>query len=338
MANAGAGAGAGAGDGVAAALAAANQAIVDIQAEQQVLRDRLAVANRRTPNQKIERFTNEPGTDWTIFRLHASNVAVLNGYDDLQARLALASAMSGKAALAVMDIDPRSMNAAGLAEISFAELLQKYEDRFVPTSASQIARVRFDHARQGSHEDVLDYHGRLRALYNKAYPAAADDVALIRRFIHGLRRKELRMQVMRLNPVDYPSALQAAQNEASVLQMVKVSEMGAGAMDEPMDISAMEPANKPGTTGKNGSCHFCGKAGHWKRECNLLKKAQQFGAGRGRGGGARGGRGRGRPGPGQQRANLVAALEAALHEDEKEEGNEEAAGEQEAPAEGDQDF
>lgn len=305
----------------------AAQQIAELQQRLQQLEQNPGI---RRINQKLSRFSNEPGDDWLVFKNHLQRTLELNGYDDLQSRLALASCMSGKAALATLDIQPRQNQ--GNAEITFPNLLQLYEDRFMPASASQIARVRFDAARQGAHEDVLEFHGRLRALYSKAYPNANDDTNLIRRFIMGLRRRDIRTQAMRHNPQTYAGALEVAQNEASVVQMVRVTEMGAAALEEPMEIGALDPAEGRGA--RSGDCHFCGKAGHWKRECNLLKKAQAAGRGRGRGrGGPAGGRG------GAPRRNLVAALEAALHDiDETEVPEDGDAGGAAAAAGSSQDF
>lgn len=215
---------------------------------------------------KIERFGNEGQEDWMVFKHHISSVVMLNQYNDYQARLALSSAMTGKAALATLDIDP---TAAGL---TYPLMLAAFEGRFLPASASQMARVKFDAARQGPSETVLDFHARLRSLYNKAYPNAVDVVNLIRRFTMGLRRREVRTQVLRHNPHTYENALEVALNESSVLQMVKVTELGATQGVEPMEIGAMNEDANRAKQDKRGKCHYCDRPGHWKAECRLLKK------------------------------------------------------------------
>lgn len=266
---------------------------------------------RRGATQKIASFTNEPGDDdWVVFRKHFSDCAALNGYNDQQKRLALSSAMKGKAALATLDI-----NVHGDTQ-TFDEVLRLYEERFLPASASQLSRTTFDHARQNPKEKVLEYHGRLRALHNRAYPNATDDTLLIRKFVLGLKSKELRMQAMRAYPNTYAEALTTAQNEASVQQLVAVSELGAAVnQGEPMEIGAMEAGSNINGDRKPGKCHFCNKMGHWKRDCMLLKRAQKAKqANQGKRYRKEDGRGQGGR-PGESARKLIAALdvvEAAL--------------------------
>ncbi len=271
-----------------------------------------AGANRRAPSARINAFTNEPGDDWLSFIHHFRSVVQLNGYNDEQQRLALSGAMKGKAALATLDIDVTANIGANPPTIE--TVIPLFRARFLPAAASQLARAKFDQTRQGNTEPILDFHSRLRALYNQAYPDAADQVPLIRRFILGLRRKELRLQAMRVNPGTYAAALEVAQNESSVQSLGRVTELGAApAGDEPMEIGAVQqPPQQP-----RGNCHFCGKTGHWKQECELLAKAKRFGGNQGKG---NQGNSRGRPGgrggrPAGRQA-LIAALEAALQEEE----------------------
>ena len=219
------------------------------------------------PNVRFGTFSNDPEEDFLVFRHHIDQVIRLNQYSDEQARLALASAMKGRAAAAVMDINPLDANA------TYPKLMGIYESRFLPAASSQMARMKFDSARQGPHEDVLDFHARLRTLHNKAYPKAADEVILIRRFSIGLRRKEVRTQVMRGQPATYQQALEMAQNETSVIQMVKVSELGNAASGvEPMDVNALSPEAKAKL-----ECYYCGRRGHIKADCRSHQKDQEDG-------------------------------------------------------------
>ena len=277
-----------------------------------------AAGARKGAHQRIASFTNETGDDdWIVFKRHFLTCATLNSYDGTQKKMALAAAMKGKAALATLDIDVSNVM------MTFDQALALFEGRFLPAAASQLARTEFDAARQGQREKVLEYHGRLRAIHNRAYPDSRDETLLIRKFVMGLKSKELRMQAMRNYPDTYANALTIAQNEASVQQLVSVAELGAAVnQGEPMEIGSLEQKSNEAT--KPGRCHYCNKTGHWKRDCLMLKRAQRMGnqeRGRGRGF-QRGGRG-GRPGMGRggfRRARIIAALDEVLPEDDQEEG------------------
>ena len=299
------------------AMAAAEQLqqqVAQLTEQVQLLTQR--VGARRPGGQRITQFGNEDDESWTVWKNHFLNVSRLNGFTDLEQRLALAGAMKGKAALATLDINVEEP--VGLEDPTIDNVMGLYQARFLPAAASQLARVKFDMARQGTTESILNFHGRLRAVYNEAYPDAADHVLLIRKFITGLKRRELRMQAMRIGPETYAEALEAAQNESSVQQLAKIHELGAApAGDEPMEIGAMQPNQNNATNNNNnsnsaprfqkGKCHFCQKNGHWKRDCGLLKKTRQYQANKGRSDHRSGG---GQP---YNRQAIVAALEMALH-------------------------
>lgn len=266
-----------------------------------------AAAGINKPNVRFNTFSNEPDEDFLVFRHHIDKVVRLNQYSDEQARLALASAMKGRAAAAVMDIDPLDQNA------TYPLLMGAYENRFLPAASSQLARMKFDATKQGNNESVLDYHSRLRTLYNKAYPQAMDEVILIRRFALGLRRREVRTQVMRGQPANYAQALEMAQNETSVLQMVRVSEGGSG---EPMEVNALNPDHQ------TLKCYYCGIQGHVRSDCRKLKKDRANGQVKGQKGqgqgqpGNRGGQAAGRGEKPGRSGKFVAAIQALLeHED-----------------------
>lgn len=250
---------------------------------------------------KIMTFSNGQDEDWLVWKFHFDKAKTLNGYTVQEAKLALSAAMKGRAAAAVMDIDVANQ------QETLDQLLAHYDGRFLPASASQMARVSFDQAAQKPNETILDFHSRLRQLWNRAYPNNADVVLLIRKFSLGLRKREIREQVVRQNPQTYGTALEAAQNEASVMRVVSITETGSTV--EPMEIGmvaaigrrtaqgksrAKSGGARPKTIGnldrkgpaKNGNgktqhCYFCNKPGHYKSSCFLYQKAKKALSGRG---------------------------------------------------------
>ncbi len=261
----------------------------DLTAAQQAVQQAaqmLQQAPRRTGTHRIRTFGFTEGESWLIWKSHFRHVSRLNGFNDLEMRLALAAAMVDKAAANVNDINVEQPAIAGGPPPTIDEILDRYQHRFIPAAASQLMRMRFDSARQGASESLLGFHGRLRALYNEAYPNMQDQTQLVRRFIGGIRKPHVRLQLNRQNPPTYTDALEIAQNEDSAIQLNKVQEVGAGVVtDEPMEIGAVLPGkttNRPimkKTAGDwrepEGTCHFCNKKGHWKKDCIQWKRSRQ---------------------------------------------------------------
>ncbi len=295
-----------------------------------------ALIAARRGNLRLTKFENKEGESWIVWKKHFLTTSALNGYTDREKRLALAAAMHGKAALATLSIDVEAQ--INGANPTINQILDSYQAKFRPPAASQIAQANFDRARQGKTESLLDYHGRLHALYKEAYPEVNDEHHAIRRFMAGLRERHVQAQVLRNNPATYQAALEAALNEHSVQQMGKYHHFGSNPTDqeEPMDINAIQRRNNGSnygnTTGgaannnnngkkKSDKCHYCKKKGHWKSECLLLKKHQKEAANK----------------TGVQRKNALAAIQAVLNGTEEGEAEEDAYSDGEEP-EGTQDF
>ena len=223
-------------------------------------------------NAKVMEFRNGPDDDWLAFKSHFDKIIHLNQFTDYEARLALASAMRGRAATNTLDIDVKGN------DVTLLEIIERYEERFLPAGASQRARTNFDRAQQKPEEDVLDFHSRLRSLWNRAYPQEVSETQLIRRFILGIRNKDIREEIIRRKPETYGAALAAAQDETSIVELLQSTELGAGTA-EAMDISALKISQGRGSNSapkRTGPCHMCDSETHWKDECPELKKAMRL--------------------------------------------------------------
>ena len=261
---------------------------------------------------KPDKFSHNENESWPNFRRRFEHCAMFNGWNGQQQKLALVSAMSDKAADVVRDLQVDDF-------FTIRNMLDAYEARFMPAAQSDIVRIQFDKCRQNPRESVLEYHSRLRALYRRAYPASQDDTQLIRRFAFGLANPWVQQMVLRKQAKTYDEALEAALNEAAVMDVSDALKTGASSMTNPLPSSTnlgggeghaepMEIGALVGNVGNN-ECMFCGKPGHWKSQCQLWSKARRLltgkrfnnrpnQAGNGNRGNARGffGRGRGRPG------------------------------------------
>lgn len=209
-------------------------------------------------------FSNGKDEDWPTFRRGFEHMRRFQQYTEEEAKTCLAYCIRGTAARIIDDIDPRDVN------ISLRDLMQLYEARFMPASASAIARAEFEQAQQQPKEQIMVFHGRLRDLWKRAYPEMARnnvrgaDALIVRKFAMGLRSEDVRDEVLGTPNLTYEAALEIAQNKHSVWVATTTATMG-GNPDvklDAMEIGAIGPANK-GT----GACYNCGSRNHLIREC-----------------------------------------------------------------------
>ena len=184
--------------------------------------------------------------------------------------------MSGTALETVMDID-LDKPTEGLAE-----LLGHYQDRFLPSSRSQMLRAQFNFVVQLPQESVQKLHSRLRVLYHLAYPKVEDrsEVTLIERFIQALNNREVQNHVRRRKPTTYSDALDMAQEETSFVLMDAVTHAPGGPQQpvpgETSFIGALQRRPHPGGAFRPNSsekrCYYCGDNGHLKDRCPIRLK------------------------------------------------------------------
>jgi Zinc knuckle len=225
-------------------------------------------------------FEGKDTDDWLSFRDSFLNTARFQGYSDQQAKRALKACMRGVANLTTSQVD-HEVNGQ-----TIDQLLDVYEEMFLPPSASDMARTKFEAADQMPKESILQYHGRLRVLYARAYPDLhANQDPLLRRFAQGLRRLRVREHVLRSRPANYGAALQAAQAEQAIMDatayLTSHPTGGAAGGPEPMELGAV-PGRPP------GKCHTCQKPGHFAKDCRSSKARAGSSSSSGKGaGGAR---------------------------------------------------
>jgi len=209
-------------------------------------------------------FANLETDDWRIFRRNFVDSIECTGHNDYQAKRALSSCMRGAAALAVEGVDYRN------TAYALEAILDEYETIFLPAASSAMAQTRYETCQQLPRETILGYHGRLKALWMRAYPHMTDESQLIRKFYNSIRGgKELRGQIMRARPATYQAVLAAAQNECAVQDTLKGTQPGYNMHpkaddSEPMDLSAL---SLNAIAEEDADCFKCKRKGHFKRNC-----------------------------------------------------------------------
>lgn len=223
----------------------------------------------RVTGLKPHMFTASGRESWRDFRDSFEIMNSFNGWTDLRMRQCLRHSMRGKAASMVADIHPSQC-------ADLKTMLDRYEARFMPPSFSSVMRAQVAFCRQGPQEDILGYHTRLRAIYDRAYNEAPDtSIHLIETFINGLRSPAVMEHVRRANPQTYAQALDTALNETAIVDRASCAKSNDFTLFNP-NLDATLPSQEQFIAAIKGNvrCYFCQKLGHMKKDCKVWATAK----------------------------------------------------------------
>ena len=224
----------------------------------------------RTPAFRTEGFKNLPEENFLDFKESFLVTIDLLRYTDAQAKNQLFIAMAGAAPRVTRRMHPARFQ-------NVFDMLEAYQNKFLPLSRSETAKTALDKATQQRSEPLREYHCRLHNLYSLAYPNRLGDAEeLIRRFTDGLAEREIRSKVREYSPQDFDHALEIAEHvqghldkERGRTDFRQVYQQTTALPQDRKHISAMSQAD-----GKSGKyCAYCKESGkHWKSQCPLLDK------------------------------------------------------------------
>ena len=139
----------------------------------------------RPLNTKIQYFSNLPGENFLAWRSQFL-LSRYHHWTDAEAKHLVYTYMKGTALESVMDITLTGRETVG-------QVLDEYQNRFLPESDSQLLRAQFACVVQLPNESVQKLHARMRVLYHLAYPDASmrNEIFLIERFIWALNNCEV---------------------------------------------------------------------------------------------------------------------------------------------------
>lgn len=242
---------------------------------QEQLREVLRDFRQPPTGKKLEKLEETTGSSWQSFRQHFVTTALINGWEDQRQRRELKAAMHGEASRLTSDID---IDVPGR---NIAATLDLYESRFLPAAGAQAARVEFHAALQRPDENVVQYHGRVRELFSRAYPGevAQDSVLCIQTYALGLADMEVSRYVLDQNPDTYSRASELAQVKGATEAALRARGRSKGATGGSINQLGDESVNWLNNGGRGGDkknketrkCWICGTVGHIKEDCPKKK-------------------------------------------------------------------
>ncbi|XP_071153837.1 uncharacterized protein [Mytilus edulis] len=145
-------------------------------------------------------------TSWTDYLSHFEMCALVNNWSENQKGLYLAVSLMGQAQAVLGDLPSEKRQ-------NFSDLVSALEERFAPSSQTELYRVQFKERRQRASESLPELGQSIRRLSNLAYPTAPLDVRETlgkEQFIDALVDSEMRLRIKQSRPKGLNDAVRLA--------------------------------------------------------------------------------------------------------------------------------
>ncbi|XP_071123285.1 uncharacterized protein [Mytilus edulis] len=145
-------------------------------------------------------------TSWTDYLSHFEMCALVNNWSENRKGLYLAVSLMGQAQAVLGDLPSEKRQ-------NFSDLVSALEERFAPSSQTELYRVQFKERRQKASESLPELGQSIRRLSNLAYPTAPLDVRETlgkEQFIDALVDSEMRLRIKQSRPKGLNDAVRLA--------------------------------------------------------------------------------------------------------------------------------
>ena len=227
----------------------------------------------RPHNAKIRYFGNLTGKNFLAWCSQFQVIAKFIRWSDEEAKSMVYEYMKDTTLESAMDVDLT-------APETVKEVMNEYQDQFLPECQSQLSRAQFACVVQLPNESLQKPYSSLGVLYHLAYPEAKDcsKIYLVKKFISMLNNQEVQNHVRCRKPTTYAKALNVANEETSFILM-DLAAHATGRLQAPTPGDTSFIATLKGRRAYSGrtpepsrKCYYCNEEGHFKEWCPLRLK------------------------------------------------------------------
>ena len=235
-------------------------------------------------------------TSWADYLVQFNIASQLNGWNDSQKAMELATSLEGTARSVLADLRPDH-------QLDFKSLIDKLTQRFEPEGQVGIYQSQLQNRKRKRNESIPELVQDISRLARKAYPAADEQTRsymAISSFISALGNEPQELFVYQKEPQNLDEAgraalsyetFQAARGKETAYVrsqqfektpggpppwarqwMTKIDELEkklSSWSQKANNGRGRNPANSRSGNRRPGACHHCGQQGHWIRECPL---------------------------------------------------------------------